>query len=188
MTMRDAAAREGRHGLDISARRLPVGRAVMGWLFSRFAPPRTVTLLSPGSITIGPRGNLRRRSAYRHSEETSMTDIAEPPARYVSDAHTAMPSLQGRRAIITGGTTGIGRAIAVLLASEGADVFICGRDPQHLEDGLARIREVGRGDGINLDLAEPDGVDRFVMAAKTISAISTLPSSTPRFPPRALPR
>ena len=95
-----------------------------------------------------------------------MTDLAEPPARDLSDAHTAMPSLNGRKAIITGGTTGIGRAIAVLLASEGADVFICGRDPQHLEDGLARIREVGKGGGINVDLAESDGVDRFVAAAK----------------------
>ena len=54
-------------------------------------------------------------------------------------------ALRGKRAIITGGTTGIGRAIAVLLASEGAEVFICGRDPQHLEDALARIREVGEG-------------------------------------------
>lgn len=95
-----------------------------------------------------------------------MTELAEPPARNLSDAHTAMPRLEGRKAIITGGTTGIGRAIAVLLASEGADVFICGRDPQHLQDGLARIREVGRGEGINVDLAEPDGVDRFVAAAK----------------------
>jgi NADP-dependent 3-hydroxy acid dehydrogenase YdfG len=95
-----------------------------------------------------------------------MTELAEPPARDLSDAHTAMPRLEGRKAIITGGTTGIGRAIAVLLASEGADVFICGRDPQHLQEGLARIREVGRGEGINVDLAEPDGVDRFVAAAK----------------------
>lgn len=95
-----------------------------------------------------------------------MTDLAEPPARDLSDAHTEMPSLNGRKAIITGGTTGIGRAIGVLLASEGADVFVCGRDPQHLEDGLARIREVGKGGGINVDLADSDGVDRFVAAAK----------------------
>lgn len=84
----------------------------------------------------------------------------------IRDAHTDRPSLKGRRAIITGGSTGIGRAIAVLLASEGVDVFICGRDPQHLQDGLERIREVGKGDGISLDLAEPDAVDRFVSAAK----------------------
>jgi NADP-dependent 3-hydroxy acid dehydrogenase YdfG len=95
-----------------------------------------------------------------------VSDLAEPPARDLSDAHTEMPGLNGRKAIVTGGTTGIGRAIAVLLASEGVDVFICGRDPQHLEDGLERIREVGKGDGINVDLAEPEGVDTFIAAAK----------------------
>ncbi|HWU94815.1 MAG TPA: SDR family oxidoreductase [Sphingomonas sp.] len=95
-----------------------------------------------------------------------MSDLAEPPVRDLSDAHTEMPSLNGRKAIVTGGTTGIGRAIAVLLASEGVDVFVCGRDPQHLKDGLDRVREVGKGDGINIDLAEPDGVDRFVKAAR----------------------
>jgi NADP-dependent 3-hydroxy acid dehydrogenase YdfG len=95
-----------------------------------------------------------------------MTDLADPPARDLSDAHTDMPSLNGRKAIVTGGTTGIGRAIAVLLASEGVDVFVCGRDAQHLEDGLQRIREVGKGNGITVDLADPDGVDRFVAAAR----------------------
>ena len=77
------------------------------------------------------------------------------------DAHTAHPSLNGKRVIISGGTTGIGRAIAVLLASEGANVFICGRDAQHLADGLARVREVGEGEGIALDLADKDGVNKF---------------------------
>lgn len=96
-----------------------------------------------------------------------MPDLAEPPVRDLSDAHTAMPALKGRKAIITGGTTGIGRAIAVLLASEGAQVFICGRDPQHLREGLERIREVGKGDGIAVDLAEPEGVDKFIAAART---------------------
>jgi len=94
-----------------------------------------------------------------------MPDTAQH-SRNLSDAHTEKPSLAGRKAIVTGGTTGIGRAIAVLLASEGVDVFICGRDPQHLEDGLQRIREVGKGDGISVDLADADGVDRFVTAAK----------------------
>jgi len=37
-----------------------------------------------------------------------------------ADAHTAKPGLNGRRVLISGGTTGIGRATAVLLASEGA--------------------------------------------------------------------
>lgn len=93
-----------------------------------------------------------------------MTDLAEPPVRDLADAHTEQPSLAGRRAIITGGTTGIGRAIAVLLASEGAKVFVCGRDPNYLEDALARIREVGEGDGLSLDLTDPEAVKRFVAA------------------------
>jgi NADP-dependent 3-hydroxy acid dehydrogenase YdfG len=81
-----------------------------------------------------------------------------------NDAHTEQPPLRGKKAIISGGTTGIGRAIAVLLASEGVDVFVCGRDPQHLADALARIGEVGKGDGIAIDLAEPDNVTRFFEA------------------------
>ncbi len=81
------------------------------------------------------------------------------------DAHTEYPSLKGRKALVTGGTTGIGRAIAVLLASEGAKVFICGRTPEHLDDALARIREVGEGDGITVDLAHREQLDRFFKAA-----------------------
>ena len=79
----------------------------------------------------------------------------------LSNAHTAVTSLKGKRAIITGGTTGIGRAITVLLASEGVRVFICGRHSGHLEDALARIREVGEVDGIATDLADPNNVAAF---------------------------
>ena len=78
-----------------------------------------------------------------------------------ADAHTAKPSLEGRKAVVTGGTTGIGRAVAVLLASYGVEVFICGRTPEHLDDALERIGEVGTGSGIACDLAERDQLDRF---------------------------
>ncbi len=78
-----------------------------------------------------------------------------------SDAHTAMTSLKGRRIVVTGGTTGIGRAIAVLLASEGAKLHICGRDPQHLQDALDRIAQVGDGQGTSIDLAEDGAVPRY---------------------------
>jgi NAD(P)-dependent dehydrogenase (short-subunit alcohol dehydrogenase family) len=82
-----------------------------------------------------------------------------------ADAHTEQPPLTGRKAIVTGGTTGIGRAIAVLLASYGVKVFVCGRDPAALEDGLRRIREVGEGDGIAVDLSKPEDLQRFFEAA-----------------------
>jgi NADP-dependent 3-hydroxy acid dehydrogenase YdfG len=83
----------------------------------------------------------------------------------LNDAHTAQTSLKGKKVAITGGTTGIGRATAVLLASEGAKVFICGRNPDYLEDALKRIGEVGEGDGISIDLAERGSPERFFEAA-----------------------
>lgn len=92
--------------------------------------------------------------------------MADADPKNLSDAHTHQPSLKGRKAVITGGTTGIGRAIAVLLATEGVEIFTCGRDQQHLADGLERINQVGKGSGIALDLGEKGGVDRFFAEAE----------------------
>ena len=82
------------------------------------------------------------------------------------DAHTDYPALKGRKAVITGGTTGIGRAIAILLASEGVKVFTCGRDAKHLADALAAINAVGEADGVALDLAERKKLDAFFEQAE----------------------
>ncbi|MES2753910.1 MAG: SDR family oxidoreductase [Pseudomonadota bacterium] len=79
----------------------------------------------------------------------------------IGDAHTRVEPIKGRRVLITGGTTGIGRAIAVLLASEGAKVFVCGREKDDLAEALADIRKVGEGDGVALDLGEEKGPGRF---------------------------
>lgn len=84
----------------------------------------------------------------------------------LNDAHTRVETLKGRRVLVTGGTTGIGRAIARLLASEGARVFICGRDKQHLKDALAAISPLGEVDGMTLDLAEDKATARFLDAGE----------------------
>ncbi len=52
--------------------------------------------------------------------------------------------LTGKVAVVTGVGTGIGRATAILLAQRGADVAICGRRAEKLEEACARIREAGR--------------------------------------------
>jgi len=83
----------------------------------------------------------------------------------LADAHTAVSSLSGKKILVTGGTTGIGRAIAVLLASEGARLHVCGRTPEHLADAVGRINEVGAGAGTNIDLGEPGAPERYVQAA-----------------------
>ncbi len=53
--------------------------------------------------------------------------------------------LTGRAAIVTGGSRGIGRAIAKLLASEGVDVAICARQRQALDEAAKELsQETGR--------------------------------------------
>jgi NAD(P)-dependent dehydrogenase (short-subunit alcohol dehydrogenase family) len=57
-------------------------------------------------------------------------------------------SLEGKRCVVTGATSGIGRATAVGLAAEGAHVAIVCRSPERGEETLAEIRaRTGRADG-----------------------------------------
>jgi len=75
-------------------------------------------------------------------------------------------SLSGKRAIIAGGTTGVGRATAALLASRGCRVFICGRDEGDLAKTIAEVRASG-GDisGVAVDLGQTEGILRLFSAA-----------------------
>lgn len=54
-----------------------------------------------------------------------------------------MQILEGKKTLITGGTTGIGRATAILLTKNGADVFIFGRHQKELNDALGDIERLG---------------------------------------------
>jgi NAD(P)-dependent dehydrogenase (short-subunit alcohol dehydrogenase family) len=65
--------------------------------------------------------------------------------------------LTGRVAVVTGAGTGIGRATAILLAKRGADVAICGRRTDKIEEAAERIRETGRRAlAVQTDVRKPD--------------------------------
>jgi NAD(P)-dependent dehydrogenase (short-subunit alcohol dehydrogenase family) len=53
-------------------------------------------------------------------------------------------SLEGKTAVVTGGTSGIGRAISIGLADAGADVIATGRRQQQVEEAAAEIEARGR--------------------------------------------
>jgi 3-oxoacyl-[acyl-carrier protein] reductase len=74
--------------------------------------------------------------------------------------------LAGRRAIVTGGSKGLGKAIAAELLAEGAQVVLCSRHEGELEETAAELRKDG-GTVIALvcDVTDPDQVAEFIQAA-----------------------
>jgi 3-oxoacyl-[acyl-carrier protein] reductase len=76
--------------------------------------------------------------------------------------------LEGRVAIVSGGSRGIGRAIATELAGEGALVVLAARRQQDLDEAAAAIDALhpGRVAAVAGDLTDPDAVERVVGAAR----------------------
>jgi NAD(P)-dependent dehydrogenase (short-subunit alcohol dehydrogenase family) len=68
--------------------------------------------------------------------------------------------LKGKKAIVTGGTAGIGLAIARALSEEGVEVVIPGRNSRKLSEAIANL--TGSARGIEADLGTADGAAKVI--------------------------
>lgn len=75
-------------------------------------------------------------------------------------------SLDGKAVVVTGGTSGIGRATARMLAARGARLLVVGRHAEDMGDALEEIRRTGgEAHGILADLSSVDEVRRVFREA-----------------------
>ncbi len=93
-----------------------------------------------------------------------MNESTEPNASPHSKGKTTFASLEGKTAVVTGSSSGIGQAVALELARGGAAVLVHARKN---EKGAAETVETiqkagGTADFLLADLAAPDEADRFV--------------------------
>lgn len=73
--------------------------------------------------------------------------------------------LAGETAIVTGASSGIGRAIAERLAAAGADIVICSRSAEEIQqvaDAITDADTPGRAHGVACDVTESEDVDSLI--------------------------
>jgi 3-oxoacyl-[acyl-carrier protein] reductase len=87
--------------------------------------------------------------------------------------------LKGKKAVVSGGTRGIGRAIAETFAAEGADVAICARNADAVAATVAQLRERGvNAYGASVDVSDGAALKAWIArAAEELGGIDVLVSN-----------
>jgi NAD(P)-dependent dehydrogenase (short-subunit alcohol dehydrogenase family) len=84
-----------------------------------------------------------------------------------------MPELEGKIALVTGGSKGIGRAIALAFAEAGADVALAARGREALEKTAAEVESLGRRAlSVPTDVTDLDAVQALVYT--TVAELGTV--------------
>jgi NAD(P)-dependent dehydrogenase (short-subunit alcohol dehydrogenase family) len=73
-------------------------------------------------------------------------------------------AMTGKRILITGGGTGLGKEMALGLAAQGAHVFLAGRRPEVLQEAAAEVagKTGGRADAVTVNVRDPASVEAAI--------------------------
>jgi len=95
--------------------------------------------------------------------------------------------LSGKKALVTGATKGIGRAIAETLLAEGASVAICARNAEGVDAAVAEMSSLGTVVGAAVDAADGDALAAWVnSSAEQLGGIDIYVHNTSGKPARSL--
>ena len=78
--------------------------------------------------------------------------------------------LNGKKILITGASSGIGKSTAIMAADLGADLIITGRDPEKLNMTLSMLKE-GDHQVLIADLTKADDIEQIVSKTKQLDGI-----------------
>ncbi|MCB5188957.1 SDR family oxidoreductase [Methylobacillus caricis] len=79
-------------------------------------------------------------------------------------------SLSGKRVLVTGASSGIGRQIAITCSQVGAELVISGRNPERLQETKAALQGEDHL-AITADLSQQEGIDQLVAVADTLHGV-----------------
>ena len=82
--------------------------------------------------------------------------------------------LEGRSALVTGASKGIGYAIAERLLEEGARVVITGRNADSLDHAVSRLQSSGEVSALQSDLSTPEGAESVIRGVESLGFIDVL--------------
>src|SRR5438105_2642195 len=110
-----------------------------------------------------------------------------PQQLLLLEGDTVDLGLAGKRALVTGATKGIGRAIADALIDEGAAVSICARTSTEVDATVADLTGRGKAVGLVVDAADADAVRAWVAwSAEQLGGVDIYVHTTSAKPARKL--